>query len=173
MAPPARHAHPNISSPGGVNCAVFSSCFYEGSVKRLSALVRLGPLRAFDKELFGVYGKHYPHLVAWVALFHDAHRLAYASCLHRHPEGCGPFLYFQGDLYHPRAPPRRASLLCMSARPPDAARRETVIRGILSGELGKAAFGVVRGERRCRPIPSFSMALRQRGRQQVNECCSV
>jgi hypothetical protein len=151
-----------------VNCAVFSSCFYVGSVKRLSAFVGLDLLRALDEELFGVYGELYPHGAARVAPFQDAHRLAYAFGLHCHPEGAVPFVYFQGNLYHPSPPSRRVLLLCTSARPETAVRR-----AFWRGGLGKAAFGVVRGERNRRLVPSSSMAHRRRGRQQVNECCSV
>jgi hypothetical protein len=158
-----------------VNCAVFSSCFCEGPGKRLSAFVRFRPdlLRTFDEELFRVYGEHHLHVAARVVSLHDAHSPVYAYGLYRHPEEGGPFAYLHGNIYHLSSPSRRG-VLRTSARPPDVARWDTVARRTPSGSgPGKAAFGVLRGERSRRRIPSSSMAYRRRGRQQVNECCSV
>jgi hypothetical protein len=94
-----------------------------------------------------------------VASFHDAHGLGYVFGLRYDPVGDGSFVHFQGDLYHAAAFSRRAPVLC--------------ILSVSSRWLGKAAFEGLRRERSRRRVPSLSMAKRRRGRQQVNECCSV
>src|SRR4028119_49262 len=59
------------------------------------------------EELFAVYRKHHPHVVAGESAPGYADRLAYAIGVHRHLEEVIPLTYLHGNPYHPSPPSRQ------------------------------------------------------------------